>query len=70
MKKNNNKAPELPESWWRFGVLDAFEYGASCWLAQSNFQLKQPMDEDCLFMNIFVPGKNSIICSLEAIYWR
>lgn len=50
------KAPEPAESWTP-KVLDAFEHGNTC-LRSNNFLITDsyPQSEDCLFLNIYVPG--------------
>lgn len=50
------KAPEPAEPWTP-KVLDAFEYGNTC-VRPNVFFIKDnyPQSEDCLFLNIFVPG--------------
>ena len=50
------KAPQKATPW--NGVLDAFEYKSQC--AQINLVTKlYEGSEDCLYVNVFVPGKNN-----------
>lgn len=49
------KAPE-PSKPWAPKILDAFEYGSACWQPK-NEDLATDISEDCLFLNVFVPGK-------------
>lgn len=57
------KAPE-PKEPWSPAVIDAFEHGPICLqpsegpLATSHLQ-----SEDCLLLNIYVPGKKTIFLS-------
>lgn len=52
------KAPEPVES-WRPKTFDAFEYGKSC--SQLFFPgVHLDTSENCLFLNVFVPGKTSL----------
>lgn len=49
------QAPEPVEP-WKPKILDALEYGFKCPEPFVFFCYDYPMDEDCLFVNIFVPG--------------
>lgn len=42
---------------WFPRVIDATEYGPICMLSLPFFTLDRPMKEDCLTVNVFVPGK-------------
>lgn len=44
---------------WAPKVIDAFEYGATCIRQNDLFKVidDYPQSEDCLFLNVFVPGK-------------
>lgn len=59
------KAPEPIEP-WRPDILDALNYGNTCIRPNRIFLLSDdlPQSEDCLFLNIFVPG----IAYFEKIY--
>lgn len=51
------QAPEPIEPWTP-RVHDAFEYGSTCIHPNELFNIADnyPQSEDCLFLNIFVPG--------------
>lgn len=60
--KNNlafyKKAP-VPADSWAPRVRDATKYGPSCIGVVIPGLPPQPMDEDCLFINVYVPGKRN-----------
>lgn len=49
------KAPEPIVQW--NGTLDAFKYQNSCYQQSLGFGDPPGQSEDCLYLNIFVPGK-------------
>lgn len=52
--------PPVPIESWSPTVLNAFEHGKICIQpVKLEFGNIQPQDEDCLFLNIYVPGKRS-----------
>lgn len=61
------KAP-IPIASWKPNVLDAFQYGNSCIQQASALGNSGPQSENCLFLNIFVPGIQSI--STEKFAYR
>lgn len=50
------KAPE-PIYPWRPKLLDAFEHGNTCYRPNVGEMDSFPQSEDCLYLNIYVPGK-------------
>lgn len=50
------QAPEAVDP-WAPEVLDAFHYGSKCIQPQEYSTDPYPQDEDCLYLNIYVPGK-------------
>ena len=46
--------PQLPEPWDE--VVDTVEFGSPCFQFEGNDTEYSEFDEDCLFLNVFVPG--------------
>lgn len=60
----NKQAPEPAES-WRPAVLDAFEHSKICVQpAITVMHLPYPQGEDCLTLNVYVPGKHNLKVSV------
>lgn len=59
-KTKKNKAPEPVEP-WKPKVLDALRHANTC-IRSDTFSIdKGPLGEDCLALNIFVPGDKRFI---------
>lgn len=50
------KAPQ-PKKPWTPNILDAFEFGMRCFQSDKFLPSIAPKSEDCLFLNIYVPGR-------------
>lgn len=61
-----------PVDSWKPRILDASEYGAPCMMSMPNFNIKGQIDENCLYMNIYVPGKMMCKknCHIFEFYYR
>lgn len=51
------KAPLPPQNY--IGIKNAFDYGASCPQPSSGFIGKEPLNENCLFLNVWSPGADA-----------
>lgn len=55
----NSQAPKAADS-WSPNVLDAFQYGNNCIGANELGNDPYPQSEDCLYLNVFVPGELTV----------
>ncbi|XP_031621135.1 uncharacterized protein LOC116339416 [Contarinia nasturtii] len=62
------KAPEPIREPWS-NVLDAFEHGNTCIRPNTISNDDYPQDENCLFLNIYVPASGKLDNKLAVMFW-
>lgn len=62
----NFKPPQPVESW--NNILDAIEHGSTCVQPRKLIPNPLPQNENCLFLNVYVPGKNKENLSVILLY--